>query len=66
MWAVSELLWEDVGRTIREASSQFHALCEGLAALELRGSLNTPDPEQTWRSAFRALITGFADQAQPT
>jgi len=54
------------GRTIREAASQFHALCEGLAALELRGSLVAPDPEQIWRSACGALIAGFAHLAQST
>lgn len=54
------------GRTTREAATQFHALCEGLAALELRGSLVVPDPQRIWCSAFRALIAGFANQAQST
>jgi len=49
------------GRIVPDAAMQFHALCEGLAALELRrGSLAT-DPEQFWRDALHALITGFGD-----
>ena len=47
------------GRTVREATIQFHALCEGLAALELRGALATTDAERIWRDAFAALIAGF-------
>jgi AcrR family transcriptional regulator len=53
------------GRATREAATQFHALWEGLAALELRHSLVAPDPERIWRDAFRALITGFCDPVQP-
>jgi AcrR family transcriptional regulator len=48
------------GRTVREATTQFHALCEGLAALELRGALATSDAESIWRDALTALIAGFA------
>lgn len=47
-------------RTVAEASIQFHALCEGLAALELRGALPGKDAERIWRDAFTALIAGFA------
>jgi AcrR family transcriptional regulator len=50
-------------RSVAEAASQFHALCEGIAWLELRGNPLTPDPETFWRSAFRALIAGFAASA---
>jgi AcrR family transcriptional regulator len=50
-------------RAVAEAASQFHALCEGIAWLELRGNPLTPDPETFWRSAFRALIAGFAASA---
>lgn len=53
------------GRAAREAATQFHALCEGLAALELRGTLPTPHPETFWRSAFHALIAGFAANRLP-
>ena len=47
------------GRSVPEAALQFHALCEGLAALELR---RTPfsDPEGSWRRAVVALVAGFA------
>lgn len=51
------------GRTIPEAALQFHALCEGLASVELRTSPLAHDPETFWRSAFRALIAGFAGSA---
>jgi AcrR family transcriptional regulator len=47
-------------RSLREASMQFDALCEGIAWIELRGNPLTPDPEAFWRSAFHALISGFA------
>jgi AcrR family transcriptional regulator len=50
------------GRSPREAATQFHALCEGLAALELRGTLTASRPEQFWRRTFHALITGFAER----
>ena len=48
------------GRTVREATAQFHALCEGLAALELRGAIPPKSAERIWRDAFAALIAGFA------
>ena len=47
-------------RTVRDATIQFHALCEGLAALELREALPSQDAERIWREAFMALIAGFA------
>jgi hypothetical protein len=53
------------GGSIPEAALQFHSLCEGIAAVELRGTPLSPDPEQFWRNAFRALITGFPDAARP-
>ena len=48
------------GRTVRDATTQFHALCEGLAALELREALPPKDAERIWRDALTALIAGFA------
>ena len=48
------------GRSISEAAWQFHALCEGLAALELRGVFPHRDGERIWRDAVTALVTGFA------
>lgn len=46
-------------RTVRDATCEFHALCEGLAAVELRGSMTTVG-ERIWRDALTALVTGFA------
>ena len=48
------------GRTVRDATTQFHALCEGLAALELREALPAKDAERIWRDALTALIAGLA------
>ncbi len=48
------------GRAIPAATAEFHALCEGLAAIELRGMLASQDAEQTWREALSALVVGFA------
>jgi hypothetical protein len=39
---------------------EFHALCEGLAALDIRSVIPAGQQEQIWRSALTALITGFA------
>lgn len=46
-------------RSISEAALQFHALCEGLAALELRGILASGEEERIWRDALTALIAGL-------
>jgi AcrR family transcriptional regulator len=48
------------GRAVRQAATEFHALCEGLAAVELRGVLPGGEEERLWRDALRALINGFA------
>jgi len=47
------------GRSVSEAAWQFHALCEGLAAMELRRVPVGVDPEKLWRDAIHALVTGF-------
>jgi AcrR family transcriptional regulator len=48
---------EDLGgRTVEDATMQFHALCEGLAAVELRGM---PVGERMWREALSALVAGY-------
>ena len=47
-------------RTVRDATIHFHALCEGLAALELRATFPPDDAERIWRDALTALIAGFA------
>lgn len=38
-----------------------HALCEGLAALELRGALPEAGAEQSWRSALAWCARGIRD-----
>jgi AcrR family transcriptional regulator len=45
-------------RGIKEALCAFNALCEGLAALELRGRMS-PGSEEIWRDALRALVVGW-------
>jgi AcrR family transcriptional regulator len=53
------------GREPRECAAHFNALCEGMATTELRvRGLLGPQPEASWRAAFRALIAGFG--AAPT
>lgn len=54
----------DAGRldrgSLREAVVAFHALCEGLAVLELRSRLAADvDHEQLWRDSIGALLRGF-------
>jgi AcrR family transcriptional regulator len=48
------------GRNVEDATTQFHALCEGFAALELRGVLAAADAECIWREGLEALAAGFA------
>jgi AcrR family transcriptional regulator len=47
-------------RSPRDATRAFHALCEGLAALELRGFLPAGDEERAWRDALGALVAGLS------
>jgi AcrR family transcriptional regulator len=49
------------GRTVSQATWAFNALCEGLAALELRTHPSPEDGERLWRSSLSALVNGFAD-----
>jgi hypothetical protein len=46
-------------RTVDEAATAFHALCEGLAALEIRHVIPAAAAEHLWRSALTALVDGF-------
>lgn len=41
------------------AATAFHALCEGLGALESRGLLPHDHAEQLWRTSLAALVTGL-------
>jgi AcrR family transcriptional regulator len=47
-------------RTVRDAACEFHALCEGLAAVELRGLMPPRKEARIWRDALTALVAGFA------
>lgn len=51
------------GRTVRDAATAFHALCEGLAAVELRGLMRPGEEERLWRDALSTLVNGFASAA---
>src|SRR3954451_5238213 len=42
------------GRTVRDATFQFHALCEGLAAVELRNGFPPGDAGRLWPEALTA------------
>lgn len=47
-------------RSVTQATLEFHALCEGLAAIELRGIVRPGYEESIWRDALAALVAGFA------
>jgi hypothetical protein len=47
------------GRTIEAAACEFHALCEGLAAIELRGLIHDGDEAPIWRDALGAFVAGL-------
>jgi AcrR family transcriptional regulator len=51
-----------LGQTpVRTAARAVHALTEGLATMELRGMISSESgAEETWRTAIRALVSGFA------
>jgi hypothetical protein len=51
-------------RSVRDGVIAFHALCEGLASLELRGTLPEGDEEHIWRDALTVLVRGFANASQ--
>ena len=48
------------GRNVWHALSHFHALCEGLAEMELRGNLPRGEEAPMWRDALNALVAGLA------
>ena len=54
------------GRPVRDIIRQFHALCEGLAALELRGVIAQQEGARIWQDALAALVTGFASPPSDT
>ena len=53
-------------RTVRDAACEVHALCEGLAAVELRGSMTKGEEVRIWRDALTALVSGFAVPTRPS
>lgn len=46
--------------SVDEATLAFHSLCEGLAAVELRGLMPQGLEEGLWRNALFALVRGFS------
>jgi AcrR family transcriptional regulator len=52
------------GQSVMDATLEFHALCEGLATLERRGTRRPFDAAQIWRAGLRSLIAGFASPPQ--
>jgi len=61
-WAELVALVERVdlgGRDVQEVAREFHALCEGMAAIELRGMLAAGEEERIWRDALGALVAGL-------
>ncbi len=48
------------GRTIDVTACEFHALCEGLAAIELRGVIRDGHEAPIWRDALGAFVAGLA------
>lgn len=47
------------------AATAFHALCEGLAALEIRRGFPPEVAERVWREAITALVDGFGVTGGP-
>jgi AcrR family transcriptional regulator len=47
---------------VGDAALAFHALCEGMAAVELRCMIEPENAEHLWRDAFAALVAGLARQ----
>ncbi|HEY5179366.1 MAG TPA: TetR/AcrR family transcriptional regulator [Dermatophilaceae bacterium] len=46
-------------RSVPDATWEFHALCEGLAALELRCNLPSAHAQHLWTDALSALLAGW-------
>jgi len=46
-------------RSVDDAATAFHALCEGLAALEIRCAFPAEAAEHLWRDSLTALVDGF-------
>jgi AcrR family transcriptional regulator len=48
------------GYSVNEATLHFHAVCEGLAGLELRGTFPSDVAGHLWRQGLTALVRGLA------
>jgi AcrR family transcriptional regulator len=48
------------GRTTAAVACEFHAVCEGLAAIELRGLIHDGDEAPIWRDTLGAFVAGLA------
>jgi hypothetical protein len=46
--------------TVDEATLHFRALCDGLAGLELGGTIPSDAGERLWRAGLGALVRGFS------
>jgi len=56
------------GRTLQEATWQFHSLCEGLAIMDLRAGMAGPasDSLPIWTDALGALVAGWRATGRPS
>lgn len=54
------------GRTIPEAGLEFHAACEGLAALELRCIFPPENSQRLWHDTLSALVAGWQHLTRAT
>jgi AcrR family transcriptional regulator len=48
-------------RSLPDAALEFHALCEGLANVELRCQLAGPEGDRLWADALAALVRGWPE-----
>jgi hypothetical protein len=48
------------GYTVDQATLHFHAVCEGLAGLELRETFPAHAADRLWRQGLTALVRGLA------
>ena len=46
-------------RPVEDAAWEFHALCEGLAAVEARSLIRAEDADRLWADALSALVSGW-------
>lgn len=51
-----------LGREVPDATLQFHAMCEGLTAVELGCMLPAERAERIWRDGLAALVAGLRAQ----